>query len=180
MVTVRLWICKSHWFPSATDGKQLKCSLLFLTHFCLEIRNYESRTSPWTAGLTGYLHCTTLPSFGQIRRVESRVCSIAFPTSAAFRASDLTVNVGIHPTVLDCSLLSFGTGWCSRLTRFVGTCRLHLHDEENYSKSTLKVWLWGRQNMYSKFAQPVARRQHVARETVLCCPRRYLKWDKAF
>jgi hypothetical protein len=124
-------------------------------------------------GLTGYLHCTTLPNFGQIRQVESRVWSTAAPTSATFRASDLTVHLGTHPTVLDCSLLTSGTAWYSRLTRFVGACRLHLQGEENYSKFVLKFWPWGRQNLYSKFARTVAGRQHAARDTVLCCPLRH-------
>jgi len=141
-------------------------------------KTYESRTFPWTAGLTGYLHCTTLPNFGQIRQVESRVWSTASPSSATFRASDLTVHLGTHPTVHDCSLLTSGTAWYSRFTRFVGACWLHLQGEENYSKFMLKFWPWGRQNLYSKFAQPVAGRQHVVRDTVSCCPLRHLKWDE--
>lgn len=81
--------------------------------------------------------------------------------------------------VHDRSLLSFGTAWCSRLTRFVGARRLHLQGEENYSTCLLKFCLWGCQTLYSKFAEPVARRQHVARDTVLCYPRRHLECDKA-
>jgi hypothetical protein len=43
-VTVRLWICTSNWLPSAlAEENELKCSLLFLTKFRLEICNYGSR-----------------------------------------------------------------------------------------------------------------------------------------
>lgn len=85
------------------------------------------------------------------------------------------LNFSVH----DRSLLRFGTAWCSRLTRFVGARWLHLQGKENYSKFMQKFCLWGRQTQYIKFAQPVARRQHVACDTVLCCPRKHLEWDKA-